>query len=472
MITLRQYQQIAVDDVREAYASGFVAPLLVAPTRSGKTVIFSYIALNAEKKGMNVLIMAHRLELCEQCGDKLMQNGVEFGYISPAYTPDLSKRIQVGTIQTINSRKDKIPFTPDLIIIDEAHRSLASTYRTISQFYPHAKVLGVTATPIRGDGRSLGDFFDVLIMGPTISELIDLGFLAIPKTYGATVPLDTSGLKVDSKTGDYKKSQLKKLIDKPLVTGDAVEHYRKICDKVPAVAFCVDVEHSQRVAQEFRDAGYVCEHIDGTMSREQRRGILHRLSTGKTHVMTSVDLVTEGFDAPMIECCIILRPTASTGLDIQMKARCLTPAPGKKYGYILDHVNNTGHWRDGTFYPKHGFIDQDREWSLDGNSKKNGKITELSIAIRQCPECYGIHKPAPACPYCGLAYVATGKPREIEAQDGELREFTADMKARTAKREQQQARDLKDLQELGASRGYAPGWAVAVWRARDKQKQA
>lgn len=471
MITLRQYQTDSVNGVRKSFEIGRRSPLLVAPTGAGKTVIFSYIAQNASTKRNKVLIMAHRLELCEQCGDKLMQNGVEFGYISPAYTPDYSKNIQVGTIQTINSRKSKIPFIPDLIIIDEAHRSLASTYRTILQYYPSARVLGVTATPIRGDGGFLNTVYDDMIVGPTISELIALGFLVQPKTYGSSQPLDLSGVSIDHKTGDYKKTELKKLVDKPLIIGDAVDHYRKICDKVPAVAFCVDIDSSMRVAQEFRNAGYICEHIDGNMDKIERSAILRRLAEGKTHVLTSVDLITEGFDAPMVQCAIMLRPTQSTGLYIQMAGRALRPFPGKKFAYILDHVNNTGHWRDGTFFPKHGFIDQDRDWSLDGNKNKNGKITETSIAIRQCPSCYGIHKPAPMCPYCGLAYIA-GKPREIEAQDGELKEFTAEMKAKSAKREQRQAQDLKDLQELGESRGYAPGWAKHVWMARSKKLQA
>lgn len=470
MITLRPYQSKSVNSVRDAYADGYKAPLLVAPTGAGKTVIFSFIAQNASAKKSKVLIMAHRLELCEQCGDKLMQNRVDFGYISPAYTPDYTKNIQVGTIQTINSRKSKIPFTPDLIVIDEAHRSLASTYRTILRFYPNARVLGVTATPIRGDGGLLNEVYDCMIMGPTISELIALGFLVQPKTYGSSAPLDLSGVCIDRKTGDYKKTELKKLVDKPLIIGDAVEHYRKICDKVPAVAFCVDIDSSMRVAAEFSAAGYICEHIDGNMDKTERSAILRRLAAGKTHVLTSVDLITEGFDAPMVQCAIMLRPTQSTGLYIQMAGRALRPFPGKTCAYILDHVNNTGHWRDGTFFPKHGFIDQDRDWSLDGNKRRNGKISETSIAIRQCPDCYGIHKPAPCCPYCGLAYVASPS-KPIEEQDGELREFTAEMKARTAKREVQQARELKDLQELGAQRGYAPGWAKHVWMARSKVKQ-
>lgn len=458
MITLREYQGDCVGGVRQAFREKFTAPLLVAPTGAGKTVMFGYMAHSTAAKGKKVLIMAHRTELCTQCGDKLMEYGVDFGYISGDFTPDYNQSVQVGTIQSIVSRMerlDSLGWYPDLIVIDECHRSLAPTYRKIIEHFGKALLLGVTATPVRGDGGSLGEIYDRMIIGPTVKELMDMGYLVKAKTYGPKKKLDLS--RVKTTMGDYQKAALENVVDRPSVTGDAVDHYRRICGGVPAVVFCVSIKHAEHVAEEFRAAGYICESIDGKMSAEHRKDILERVKRGEIHILTSVDLVTEGFDAPVLQAAIMLRPTKSAGLFIQMAGRVLRLFDGKKWAYILDHAGLS---------LRHGFIDDDRAWTLDGSgsSAKGGGTKEKTIATKQCPECFMVHRPEPECPGCGHHYEI--KSREIKIEDGVLIEITEEEKARIQRKQPNECKTLEDLKELGDARGYDKKWAYKIWDIR------
>lgn len=457
MITLRPYQNTCVGGVRHAYKEKFKRPLLVAPTGAGKTVMFGFMAQNSAAKGKRVLIMAHRKELCTQCGKKLVENLVDFAYIAGSFSADYTKNVQVGTIQSIKSRLGKLDaagWAPDLIVIDECHRSLAKTYRDIIAHWPEALLLGVTATPVRGDGGSLGEVYDTMVLGPTVKELMDMGYLVPAKTYGPKNRINLSHIK--TVMGDYDKKALESAVDKPLITGDAVEHYKRICDGVPAVAFCISIKHAMHVAEEFRNAGYVCEHIDGNMDDAERDDILKRVAEGKVQVLTSVDLVTEGFDAPVLQCAIMLRPTKSAGLFIQMAGRVLRLHDGKKWAYILDHAGLS---------LRHGFIDDDRTWTLDGGGQATrGKGVEKTVPTKQCPECFMIHKPEPNCPGCGHEYEI--KSREVKIEGGTLVEISQEERAMLRRRQPSDAKSLEELREIGKERGYHHKWADRIWNIR------
>ncbi len=466
MLKLRDYQEQSVQRVRQSYIAGRKAPLLVLPTGGGKTVIFSYIAANTAARGKRVWILVHRVELLRQTSAALDKAGVRNGLINPKYTPDISAPVQVASVQTLIKRLGKFP-PPDLIIIDEAHHAIAGTWKKIIDAFPRAHVLGVTATPCRGDGTGLGieagGVFDDLLLGPQIGELIERGYLVKPIVYAPKERLDLTGVR--TKMGDYDNSQLAELMDKPKITGSAVEHYTRLCPGAPAVVFCVSVAHAIHVADEFRRAGYRAYHADGSLDDDVRKRILNGLGNGSVQVVTSCDLISEGTDIPAIGAAILLRPTQSLGLYLQQVGRALRPCEGKEHAIILDHVGNV---------ITHGMPDEPREWSLEGEQKKKKKKEdkEKNIPVKQCDQCYAIHEPAPKCPVCGYVYIV--KEATPEQVEGELKQITAEDKLRIRKNnitEQARANSLEELERIAAQRGYKSGWAKHIWASRQQKQQ-
>jgi DNA repair protein RadD len=466
MLTLRPYQELIVNGVRDAYIQGFKAPLAVAPTGAGKTVIFSYIAANSNARGKRVMILVHRVELLRQTSEKLTEMGVDHGLINPLYTPAAYKSVQVASVQTLIRRLNK-HHPPDLIIVDEAHHATAGTWRKIIETYPKARVLGVTATPCRGDGKGLGahagGIFDTLVMGPQIKELIDGGFLVAPKVYAPLERIDLSG--VATKMGDYEKHGLEMAVDKPKITGHAVEHYKQLCDGAPAVVFCVSIKHAQHVADEFRAAGYTAYAVDGSQDDDTRKRILQGLGNGRVQVVCSCDLISEGTDIPAIGCAILLRPTQSLGLYLQQVGRALRPSPGKPYAVILDHVGNV---------LMHGMPDDVRDWSLDGiERRKKGEKKEKTIRVEQCERCFMVYEPQPICPACGhQKVVKDAAPQQV---DGTLREVTIADRVRLKKEKRQEvgrAKTREELEAIAKARGYKPGWVNHILRERERQALA
>lgn len=465
---LRSYQISAVEGIRAALKNGSKAPLLVLPTGGGKTIVFSHIAANASAKNKRVLVLVHRIELMRQTSEKLQFFGVRHGLINPQYTPDLHAKVQVASVQTLIKRIEKYRpyFQPDLIIVDEAHHAVAGTWRNIIAAYPNAKILGVTATPIRGDGKGLGvesgGIFDELVMGPQISELIAMRHLVGTKVYAPSV-VDLSGVR--TKMGDYDKKEIESRVDKPSITGNAVEHYRRICDGTPAVAFCVSIAHAEHVAAEFTAAGYRAFSVDGSMEDGERKRLLNGLGDGSVQVICSCDLISEGTDIPAIGCAILLRPTQSLSLFLQQVGRALRPCEGKEYAVILDHVGNV---------LRHGLPEEDRQWSLDGIQKASKKDKqEPSIKLKQCPQCYIVHEPQPdrRCPECDHEYVVKPQ-RQLEEKGGELQEITKEAAIALQKeraKEVGMAKTFESLLAVERKRGYKPGWARHVWAARNKK---
>ena len=233
-------------------------------------------------------------------------------------------------------------------------------------------------------------------------------------------------------------------------------HYSKICPGVPAIAFCVSVQHAEHVAAEFVSAGYRAASIDGKMHDHQRRQLLTGLGDGSIQVLTSCDLISEGVDVPVVTAGIMLRPTQSRALWIQQMGRCLRPSPGKTAAIILDHAGNTARW---------GLPTTDQQWSLD--SERNTRATEdTGPSIRICSECFRPHESAPVCPYCGHVYPL--QPREVSVMEGELERIEAAAAKRT---EEYKAETLEQLLRLARERGYKPGWAYHRWHARQKRRQ-
>ena len=404
---LRPYQEAAVADLRRAYAAGHRAPLLVMPTGAGKTQIFTHITAAMAQRGRRVTILVHRRELIAQASRKLTQAGVDHGIIA-AGTPATFAPIQVASVQTLIRRLEDTP-APDLLIIDEAHHAAAGSWNRILEHWPDALRLGVTATPARLDGRGLRDNFDLIVHGPTVAYLTAAGYLAPSKLYAPPLKADLSA--IPTRAGDFASDATAAAMDKPSITGDAIDHYRRICPGAPAIAFCCTTVHAENVAAQFRSAGFSSQAILGTTPIAQRDQQLNDLATGAIQVLTSVDVISEGTDVPAVTAAILLRPTASLGLYLQQIGRILRPAPGKPHAIVLDHVGNIH---------RHGWPDDVRTWSLDSKPRRQ-RDNAPAPTVRTCPVCFAAFKPQPVCPACGANCVP--ETHEIRVVDGELVEI-------------------------------------------------
>jgi superfamily II DNA or RNA helicase len=247
--------------------------------------------------------------------------------------------------------------------------------------------LGVTATPIRLDGKGLDDIFDTMIAGPDVATLTRGKFLVPATVY---TPLRLPDLaQVQVRAGDYALDQLSaKMSDRALIAR-AVADYKMRCPGIPAVAFGVDRQHSEIIAQFFRQAGFRAAHIDSETSRDTRKRLIASLSTGDLNVLTNCGLVSEGVDVPAIGAAILLRPTQSLALYLQQVGRTLRPALGKDRAVILDHAGNV---------LRHGLPDAPRQWSLSALQSKTKERHDL----RRCTGCGAVSAPGPFCSACGI----------------------------------------------------------------------
>ena len=452
-MTLRPYQNQLANDIRAAFGSGANRPLAVSPTGSGKTVLFSYITSQVLKRGSRVIIVAHRREILDQISATLKRVGVPHGFIQAGKSTS-NQPAMVASIQTLARRLDTIP-APDLVIIDEAHHAVSKSYVQMFAAWPTAKFIGVTATPERLDGKGLGAMFDRMVMGPSVQWLIDNGFLAQPVYYAPREVVDLS--QVHTVAGDFDRSEAEEIVDTPRITGDAVTHYVRFCNRQRAVAFCISVAHAQHVADTFNSCGIPSASIDGTLDPEVRKQRVEDLTAGKILVLTSCELISEGFDLPAVNAAILLRPTQSLSMHLQQVGRALRPYPGKTNAIILDHVGNC---------LRHGLAEQERDWDLGGREKRLKKSS--LVETKQCSKCFAIFA-GTVCPQCGSQReIAT---REIEEVDGELQRLSIEdiSKKREERREEAKCKTLDDFRALAKLRGYKLGWAFFRWQARQRK---
>jgi superfamily II DNA or RNA helicase len=415
------------------------------------------MSARAVEKGLRVWILAHRVELLDQISRTLTSFGVPHGMVAPGYLGDRRKPVQVASVFTLVRRLDRYD-APDLIIVDEAHHAISeSTWGRVITAFPNAKLLGVTATPIRLSGEGLGDLFQSMVVGPSMRELIELGALS-PYRLFAPAGVDLSG--VHTRMGDFVRGEIEAAMDKPSITGDAVKHYQKLAPGRRAVAFCVSVEHAMHVAEQFRAAGISAQAIDGGMDRTLRASVLSEFSKGRIQVLASCDLISEGFDVPAIEAAILLRPTQSLGLYLQQVGRALRTFPGKTEAIILDHAGNV---------KRHGLPDEDRVWSLDGAPKKKG-AQKSEVPVKTCGACFATV--ASAATHCSCGFEFPVVKREVEHVEGELQEVDLATVIRQRRQEQGKAQTEAELIAIGKARGMrrAELWARHVIRARQAKQ--
>ncbi len=453
MIVLRDYQQRIIDEARSAYARRLRAVLMCLPTGGGKTVTASVIVHGSSTKGNVTWWLVHRRELLSQASQTFHALGIPHGTVQAGHVSNPHAMVQVASVQTIIRRLDDLP-PPDLIVFDESHHIGSQSWQDIFNRFPKARVLGLTATPWRLDGMGLGNFFDEMVMGPTVAELIEAGSLSPYRLFAPGTP-DLSG--VGMTAGDFSKSALSAAMDKPQIVGDAIGHYKRLCVGKRAVAFAAGVENSKRIAQQFREAGIMAEHVDGSMTVDERDAAVSRFRAGHTLVLSNADLFGEGFDVPAIEAAILLRPTKSLSLHLQQVGRALRPCESKTEAIILDHAGNS---------LIHGLPDDDREWDLADREKKSRKAP-AEVPVRQCDECFFVYRPAPKCPQCG--HVTQMTAREIEVVEGTLQEVQKSQAQRARRMQESECETLDDWRKLAAERGYKPGWAMHRYQARQRR---
>lgn len=447
---LRDYQEAAISRIRDSFRQGNKRVLLVSPTGSGKTVIFSYVAAGTAKNHKRVLIIAHRRELLKQISKALKAAGVKHAVLTAGYRGIPATPVVVASVFTLAKRLKYWP-EPSLIVGDECHHFTPdSTWGKVVNHFPNAFLLGVTATPERLDGKGLGLMFDDMVVGPSVAELTAQGFLSPADVYAPSIPDLNS---VRSRAGDYAGTDLEVAMDKPSITGSAVSHYTKLAAGKRACVFCVSVKHAKDVAEDFRRVGYNAHHVDGSMDIDVRDKILSDFESGTVQVLTSCDLISEGFDIPAIEVAILLRPTQSLSLYLQQVGRAIRIHPDKTSTIVLDHAGNTA---------RHGFIDEHRDWELTDGSVRKKREGEQPSPARTCPDCYAVHRPMPVCPKCGHVYKANN--RKVEEREGELIQISKSHEAEDAAGEQDLTRRFRVLMAVGRNRRYThpDKWAFNV----------
>lgn len=464
-VTLRPYQEAAIQGLRDAFSAGYHSPLLVSPTGSGKTVMFSYLTARLQAAGRSMAVLVHRDELVDQVSETLARFAVPHGFVAAGRLYDRRHTAHVCSVQTLARRMDRVA-VPDYVICDEAHHCIgASTWgRVVAEWRsrnPRLRLIGVTATPERLSGEGLGEVFDEMVMGPTTRELIDIGALSEYRLFAPAQQLDLSGVK--SRMGDFVRGEAAAVVDKPAIIGSLVNEYQAKLNGAPAVAFCVSIEHAEHVAEQFRARGFRAAKLDGTMDRAVRKELVRDFARGQVQVLTSVDVISEGFDVAGIVGAILARPTQSLSLYLQQVGRALRTAPGKDAAIILDHVGNS---------TRHGLPDDPREWSLLGR-EKSGKKGAANEAVRQCEKCYACSPAAASkCRECGAPFPV--KVRQIEEVAGTLSEVEIARARRDEVRARAAAETLEDLIAFGQSRGYKnpAGWARHVHQARQAKGRA
>lgn len=417
MIPLRPYQSEGVARVRARIASGKRRLLFVLPTGGGKTVVASSIVEGAVSKGKRVLFCAHRRELIKQTATKLFRMGLPAESIGvvmagiPArargslfggpldviarlraqglsdlqtdaelWTLFGARRpqalVQVASIDTARGR-DLVP--PDLLIFDEAHRSLSPSYRALADKYSSAILLGLTATPYRTDGKGLGALFDDLVPPVmTARELAAAGYLVAPRMYGAPLEALPDLSDVKSSGDDFDADQLSAAMAEPRIITGAVKQWGALAQGLRTVLFAASIPRSKEAVDAFRAAGVRAEHLDGTMRAEDRDAILARLERGETTLVSNYGVLTEGWDCPPVAVALLLRPTESRALAKQMMGRILRPHAEKPFAMLLDHA---------LVVMNHDGPLAEEDYSLEAPKKKR---SAPSVAIKTCPGCFAL----------------------------------------------------------------------------------
>jgi len=387
-VQLREYQERAIREVREAFRAGSHAVGLMAPTGAGKTAIAISIIRSALEKGKRVMFMVDKIDLLDQTSEEFDKHGIEHGVIQAdhwRWKPKLP--VQLVSTQTMARRRNK-PYV-DLVIIDEFHTMYKSQIDLI-QSWSAVPFIGLSATPFT---KGLGKVYDSLVVVETTKGLIDQGYLCDFIVYGPPPP-SLEGVKTTA--GDYNQKQLAEKVNKKVVIGDVVRTWLSRGEERQTICFAINIAHSEAIADEFNAHGVKAAHIDAYTDSEQRQELIERFKAGEIKILSSVDILTKGFNYPDASCLIMARPTKSLIVHIQQIGRVLRTAEGKENAIILDHGGNMA---------RLGFPTDELPTLLcNGEKQEAGKAEKKEKLPKPCPKCHfvkeaGVHE----CPQCGFA---------------------------------------------------------------------
>lgn len=471
----RDYQQKIIDEarvkLRSLRQSGRKrAPrlLIQAPCGAGKTVINAFMTASARQKEATVMFLCHRDFLVDQTSKTYEANRIEHSFIAQGRWFNPYSPVSIGTIGMVRNRLDRIR-PPTICFIDECHHIAAKTWAQIMDAWPETTFIGLSATPARTDGQGLDAYFDDMILGPSVASLIGIGALSDYKYYSPSSP-DLTG--THTRMGDYVTAETDAEMQKSVVIGNIVEHYRKLAMDTRAVYFATTIKTSQLYADAFNANGIPAMHLDADSSSFERRKAAMDFADGTLKVLTNVGLFGEGYDLSAqagrdvtIETVGLARPTKSLILYIQQSMRCMR---AKTYpGIILDHAGCLA---------EHGLPDDEFEWTLKGTDKKP------LAAVMHCDGCgAAMPRNTAVCRHCGFVNGEDmlGKPkaapRQVEHKDGDLQEVDKDAVRLSKKMEEWNCVTVMDFLALAKKRGYSnpEGWAGLMFTAKartEKQK--
>lgn len=440
MIKLRPYQTEIIKSLRKSLIVGSKKLILCSPTGSGKTIMFTYMIKSAISKGKKCLILTDRTELLMQSGGALSKFDLTPIEIKPSNRPkELKGVLYTAMAQTLvrriknNLYKEWID-NLDLIIIDEAHKQ---TFNTILDcINQKTTVIGATATPFRDSNqKSLDSYYQNIIDEVSISDLINLGFLAKPNSYGVKVDLSN----VKTKGNDYDSESMGNMYDEIKLYDGVYENYMRVTPNKKAIIFASNIKSSKKLVDELSDKGLPIKHIDGTTPKKERREILKWFKDIPNAMISNVGILNAGFDEPSIEVVILYRATKSISLFLQMCGRGSRVTKTKKEFTILDFGNNIS---------QHGFWEQERQWSLKKKKKKRGVAP-----VKDCPECFAmLPSRVMECTECGHEFEKTIKEKEkeiiIELQKMNYSQLQKEIKKA----------DFVKLEQIQKAKGYKKGW--------------
>ncbi|MGA1608369.1 MAG: DEAD/DEAH box helicase [Planctomycetota bacterium] len=439
---LYPYQQRAIEALRDAARAGSRRMLLVAPTGAGKTTIASHVIRSALSRGSAVQFWAHRTELISQCSARLDQHEVPHGVVQGGRTRGRHNAVQVVSVPTLVRRLDNAP-PADLVIVDEAHRSVAGSYVRCLERYPRARVIGLTATPYRTDGTPLGDLYDSMAVVAQPDELVAGGWLMEPTLYAPDQP-DMDG--VAKRRGDWTPDASARAMK--ALSGNVVTTWQRLASSERTVVFACNVGHSRELVERFVAAGARAEHVDGETPAPERDAILRRLRTGETQIVSNVGILTEGWDLPDLGAVVLARPTQSCGLYLQMVGRVLRVAPGKSRALVVDHGGNIA---------RHGPPTWPRTFDLHAAEGEAGGKGPRVDSLHTCGACFAVWGGAErTCPACGWEMPPPPIPEEVEAEVIEYKAPSAD----------RAIDEIRKLRAIAQARGYADGWVAHRYKAR------
>lgn len=456
---LRPYQAEAKAAVYNSWSLGNSNVLAVLPTGAGKTVLFSDII---REHGAPSCAIAHRQELVGQISLALARDKVRHRIIGPkkvvklvvnlhmaevgASYYDPNAQCGVAGVDTLVRRGPELANWLNSVTLwvgdEDHHRLKDNKWGKSSEMFPNAKGLGVTATPVRADGKGLGREYDGLmddmVVGPSMRDLINMGYLTDYRIFAPPSDIDLSGVSVSATTGDYNRDKMVKAVRKSHVVGDVVDHYLRIAKGKLGITFATDVQTATDIAAQFNASGVPAEVVSAKTPDADRIAILRRFKRRELLQLVNVDLFGEGFDLPAIEVVSMARPTQSYGLYVQIFGRGLRlmldahiskqwhamtdeqrlagiAASSKPHAIIIDHVGNV---------VRHGLPDAPREWTLARREKRSSNNNDDAIPVKACPQCTGVYERVYAeCPFCGFKPkpMARSGPEQV---DGDLMELS------------------------------------------------